>query len=142
LLLLTVVKFVGAAFLVYLGIQAIRHRKRVASAPGELSRRSRWRTYGEGVVVGLTNPKLAVFFVAMLPQFVDPATGPVPVQMLVLGSVFIVVALLIDSCWALGAGLARDWFARSPKRSETLGATGGVAMVGLGVGLAVTAAKN
>jgi threonine/homoserine/homoserine lactone efflux protein len=70
----------------------------------------------------------------VLPQFVDYGAGGIPLQMLLLGTLFIVIALLTDSVWALVAGVARDWFARSPRRIEALGATGGVVMIGLGVG--------
>ena len=139
--LLTIVRFAGAAFLVHLGVQAIRHRNRhVATAEGAASV-SRTRSLIEGVVVGLTNPKSLVFFVAVLPQFVDAGTGNVPLQLLELGAIFAVMALLLDSVWAIGAGYARDWFGRSPTRMSRLGATGGVAMIGLGVGLAATGSK-
>ena len=131
--LFTIVKFAGAAFLVYLGVQAIRHRNaravRTADAPT-----SYWRSLAEGAVVGVTNPKSVVFFIAVLPQFVDYSAGAIPLQMLVLGTVFIVLALGADSVWAVAADTARQWFARSPKRISTLSAAGGTLMIGLGVG--------
>jgi threonine/homoserine/homoserine lactone efflux protein len=139
-LALTIVKFVGAAFLVYLGVQAIRHRARVSTI--EVTSRSRWRSLVEGVVVGVTNPKSVVFFVAVLPQFVAPATGAVPLQLVELGAIFVLLALVCDSIWALGASAARTWFGRSPRRLEVLGASGGVALIGLGVGLAVSGNKH
>ena len=140
-LLFTLVKFAGAAFLVYLGVQAIRHRKRAAQATVPASR-SRVRSLVEGVVVGVTNPKSVVFFVAVLPQFVAHEVGAIPLQMMQLGLVFVTLALVCDSVWALGASAARAWFGRSPKRLSVLGASGGVAMIGLGVGLAATVNKN
>ena len=140
-LLFTVVKFVGAAFLVYLGVQAIRHRKRAAQTTSPASR-SRVRSLVEGVVVGVTNPKSVVFFVAVLPQFVAHEVGAIPLQMMQLGLVFVTLALVCDSVWALGASAARAWFGRSPRRLSVLGASGGVAMIGLGVGLAATGNKN
>ena len=139
---LTVVKFAGAAFLVYLGIQAIRHRHRTATPGPTDAPTSRLRSLAEGAVVGVTNPKSVVFFVAVLPQFVDPAAGGVPLQIIELGAVFALLAMLCDSVWALSAGFARQWFGRSPTRLSRLGATGGVAMIGLGVGLAVTGNKH
>lgn len=139
-LALTIVKFAGAAFLVYLGVQAIRHRKRVSAV--EVTSRSRWRSLVEGVVVGVTNPKSVVFFVAVLPQFVAPAAGSVPLQLVELGAIFVLLALVCDSIWALGASAARTWFGRSPRRLEVLGASGGVALIGLGVGLAVSGNKH
>jgi len=139
-LALTIVKFVGAGFLVYLGVQAIRHRKRVSEVV--VTSRSRWRSLIEGVVVGVTNPKSVVFFVAVLPQFVVPESGAVGTQLVELGAVFVTLALVCDSVWALGASAARAWFGRSPRRLSVLGASGGVALIGLGVGLAVSGNKH
>ena len=75
---------------------------------------------------------------AVLPQFVDLTAGAVPLQMLELGLIFAVIALLCDSVWVLAAAAARAWFARSPRRIEALTATGGGMMIGLGGFLAVT----
>ena len=79
---------------------------------------------------------------AVLPQFVAYKAGAVPLQMATLGLVFLVLALLGDSVWALAAGSARDWFAKSPKRMEQLSMSGGVMMIGLGGVLAATGAKS
>ena len=129
----TVVKIAGALYLVYLGVQAIRHRNRRAEAAvnGTLPR-SAWRQLGEGFIVGITNPKTIAFFVAVLPQFVDLDAGMVPLQMIELGLVFFVIALMSDAVWALIAAGARDWFGRSPRRIARLTATGGGLMIGLG----------
>lgn len=143
LVLFTIIKFVGAAYLVYLGVQAIRHRRHTAVTHEAVPPpKSRWRILSEGFVVGLTNPKSLVFFVAVLPQFVDYHAGGIPLQLFELGAVFLVLALTFDSIWALAAGTARQWFGRSPKRVERLGATGGVLMIGLGGVLAVTGVKH
>jgi len=141
ILVLAIVKIAGAAFLVYLGVQAIRHRKTaiVASAAAPVSG---IRSLVEGAVVGVTNPKSIVFFIAVLPQFVTVSTGGVPLQLFVLGAVFAVMAVLSDSVWALAAGFARAWFARSPKRMEGMSAAGGVAMIGLGGTMALTGTKS
>ena len=88
-------------------------------------------------MVGVANPKAIVFFAAILPQFVDRGGAPVAIQMAFLGVVFVVVALVCDGAWGLAAGTARDWFARSPRRLERLGAIGGATMVALGVQLAI-----
>lgn len=131
--LFTILKIAGALYLVYLGIQAIRHRDRAAAeADGGVLPRSAWRQLGEGFVVGVTNPKTIAFFVAVLPQFVDLSTGSVPLQMIVLGLVFFAIALVSDAIWALIAAGARGWFGRSPKRIARLSATGGGLMIGLG----------
>ena len=127
-----VVKLVGAAYVVWLGVQTIRHRAdaRAAMAAG-IAPAHVGRSLRTGFVVGVTNPKTLVFFVALLPQLVD-ASGPVGAQMMLLGVVFGALAACSDAVWALAAARARDWFARKPERLDTLGATGGVMMVGLG----------
>jgi threonine/homoserine/homoserine lactone efflux protein len=141
--LFAVLKIGGALYLVYLGIQAIRHRGSLSEALQGAATPSRARrALRQGFVVGLTNPKTTVFFAAILPQFVDRALGHVPLQMLVLGSMFPVMAVALDSCWALGAGTARDWFARSPRRLAMVGGAGGLAMIGVGVGLIASGRKD
>jgi threonine/homoserine/homoserine lactone efflux protein len=138
----TIVKVIGAAYLVFLGIQAIRHRKVRAMPDASTAPRSTFRLLLEGFVVGVTNPKTIAFFVAVLPQFVDHAAGAIPFQLAQLGLSFFLLALIMDGTWALIAGTARDWFAKSPKRVERLGAAGGVMMIGLGGTLLVTGAKS
>lgn len=131
--LFTILKVAGALYLVYLGIQAIRHRDRAAAqASGGAPPRSAWRQLGEGFVVGATNPKTIAFFVAVLPQFVDLNAGAVPLQMMQLGLVFFAIALVSDGIWALVSASARSWFGKSPKRIARLSATGGGLMIGLG----------
>ncbi|WP_028932779.1 LysE family translocator [Pseudonocardia spinosispora] len=143
LIAFTVIKLVGAAYLVYLGVRAYRERGGLASLMnGEVPVGSAHRVYRQGVLVGLTNPKSLVFFAAVLPQFVDAKNGHVPLQMLILGLVFVAVAMVLDSMWGLAAGVARDWFARSPRRLSVLGGTGGLMMIGLGLGLAVSGRKD
>lgn len=135
IVLFTIVKIAGALYLIWLGVQAIRHRRDAAgTATATVAPRSTVRLLVQGFIVGVSNPKTIVFLIAMLPQFVDYSAGGIPGQMLILGGVFIAIALVSDGAWALLAGTARDWFARSPKRIATLGATGGVVMIGLGVG--------
>ncbi|MEO6114835.1 MAG: LysE family translocator [Pseudolysinimonas sp.] len=142
IVVLTVIKFAGAAYLIFLGIQAIRHRRDVAAPVEQEAPRSALRLLGEGFVVGITNPKSIVFFVAILPQFIVPSAGAIPVQLAELGLTFVLLALIMDSTWVFTAGAARQWFARSPKRLSQLGVVGGVVMIGLGGALAVTGAKN
>ncbi|RKR19834.1 LysE family translocator [Arthrobacter oryzae] len=142
LLLFSVVKFAGAAYLVYLGIQAIRHRGSSPTAADPARPTSTARVLREGFIVGATNPKSIVFFVAVLPQFVDYSAGAIPVQLGTLGAAFLMIALASDSTWALAAGTARHWFARSPRRIAALSTTGGVMMIGLGGTLALTGTRN
>ena len=138
-----VIKLVGAAYLVYLGIRAIRQRRAIRQA---LERRARplsdRRTWWEGFVVGVTNPKTAVFFAAVLPQFVERSAGHAAVQMLVLGAIFGLIALVCDGGYGLAASAARRWFVRSARRAELVGGAAGLTMVGLGVSLALTGRRE
>ncbi|WP_395244731.1 LysE family translocator [Agromyces sp. MMS24-K17] len=141
--LFTILKIAGALYLAYLGIQAIRHRGDASAAlTAPVTRRSRWRQLGQGFVVGVTNPKTIAFFVAVLPQFVSLEAGSATLQLLELGFVFFLLALIGDSTWALAAGSARDWFVKSPKRAERLAGTGGAMMIGLGGVLALSGASH
>lgn len=135
-------KLAGAAYLVFLGVQSWRHRRSLAGlVEVDLTAQRMVRTPRvllDGFVVGVTNPKSVVFFAAVLPQFVEPGAAPVPSQLLVLGLVAIVAALVSDSVWALLAGTARSWFLARPRRLSAIGGAGGLAMIGLGLNLAVT----
>jgi threonine/homoserine/homoserine lactone efflux protein len=142
---LTVVKFAGAAYLIYLGAQAIRHRKSMTEAlAAQLRPVTPLRAVRDGFVVGVANPKTIVFFVAALPAFTSRAPGHLPVQaqMLILGALFPAIALVLDSVWATIAGTARQWFASSPRRLALIGGAGGLVMIGLGVSIAVTGRKE
>jgi threonine/homoserine/homoserine lactone efflux protein len=138
----TVLKLVGAAYLVYLGVQTIRTRGDLVTALGEPAGPADGRMYWQGVVVGFTNPKVLVFFAAVLPQFVDPAAGDPTTQMLVLGLLFAAIAATLDSAWGLVAGTARSWLATSPARLRRLGGLGGATLIAMGAGLALTGRKD
>lgn len=133
------VKLAGAAYLMYLGVQTIRHRARFRAALGATAQsRTVGRDLWDGLVVGATNPKGAVIMTAVLPQFVDPRSGAVPLQLLTLGAIFLGLTLVADLAWAMGAGLARSWVARAPRRVDVVGVAGGTALIGLGVAVAVS----
>jgi threonine/homoserine/homoserine lactone efflux protein len=135
--LFTVIKLLGAAYLVFLGVQAIRHRRALAEAVGARTAPVRpVRALADGLIVGALNPKSIVFFVVTLPQFTDRAAGGLTVQMLVVGALFPLIALVLDSLWAIAAGTAGQWLSRSPRRLAAVGGTGGLVMIGLGVTLA------
>ena len=139
----TVIKLAGAAYLVYLGVQAVRHRRSLTEAlAATVTPKSPWRILRDGFLVGVTNPKAIIFFAAVLPQFVDRGAGHVPLQMLLLGAIFIGIAVVSDGTWALAAGTARAWLGRSPRRLELIGGTGGLVMIGIGVSLAITGRKD
>ncbi|CUR60660.1 Lysine exporter protein (LYSE/YGGA) [metagenome] len=130
----TVLKVCGAVYVVWLGISAIRHRTdaRLALENAQRLPEARGRALRTGMIVGVTNPKTIVFFVAFLPQFTNEAAGHSGLQIAALGLVFGVMAILSDGCWAMAASRARDWFARKPARLDNLGAAGGAMMIGLG----------
>jgi threonine/homoserine/homoserine lactone efflux protein len=139
----TAIKLLGAAYLVYLGVRTWRERGALADVLRSVPESGVARhVFRQGMVVGVTNPKALVFFAAVLPQFVDRGGGHVPTQMLLLGFAFVVLAMVLDSGWGLAAGTARDWLACSPGRLSALGGTGGLMMVGLGVGLAVSGRRE
>ena len=140
----TVLKLAGAAYLVYLGIRNIRDRKALAKIFGttEVAPKSLRRIMREGFIVGATNPKGVIIFTAVLPQFIDRSAGHVTLQLLTLGAICLVIALLSDGAWAIASGTARHWLGRSERRLEVLSATGGAMLIGLGVALAVTGRKQ
>ncbi len=136
----TIVKYVGAAYLVLLGVQAVRHRD--ASTADEVAvARGTARIVRDGFVVGVTNPKSMVFLAAVLPQFVHHDGGSIPVQMVLLGLIFVLVAFSTDSTYAWAAGTARTWFGGEPRRLTRMQAGGGLMMIGLGGTLALTGQK-
>lgn len=135
----TVLKAVGALYLVWLGIQAIRHRRALAAALGATAERaSRWRAARQGFVVGVANPKVLIMFGAVLPQFVDRSAGHVPVQMLLLALIAFAIALVSDTVWVMVASQARTWFTNDPSRLAIIGGAGGLAMIGVGISVAAT----
>jgi threonine/homoserine/homoserine lactone efflux protein len=132
------VRFIGALYLVWLGVQTFRRRHELAGVHDATELQPRRSILLDGFVVGLANPKTVVFFAAVLPQYVRPGGAPAALQMALLGLVFAVVALASDSVWGLAAGTARGWFARAPRRLAQLGGAGGLAIAGLGLRLAVS----
>ena len=131
----------GGLYLMYLGVDAIRHRRVHAEdmrnqgdiAPGVA------RSMRDGFWVGALNPKGLVFYAAILPQFVDREKGNVALQLIFLGGVFSILAFISDGTWGLLAGTARQWLATDPKRLEKLRATGGTVMIILGLSVLISA---
>jgi len=131
----------GGLYLMYLGVDAIRHRRVHAEdmrnqgdvAPGIA------RSMRDGFWVGALNPKGLVFYAAILPQFVDREKGNVALQLIFLGAIFSLLAFISDGSWGLLAGTARQWLATDPKRLEKLRATGGAVMIILGITVLISA---
>lgn len=142
--LFTIIKLLGAAYLIYLGVQAIRHRNDAATEDETSAGRAPLTPVTmlrQGFVVGVTNPKTIVYFIAVLPQFVNFSAGSLHLQMLLLGLLSVLIGLVFDSLWALLAGSAQIWFARSPRRLAGIRATGGGLMITLGGLLAFASNK-
>ncbi|WP_327706265.1 LysE family translocator [Streptomyces decoyicus] len=137
MLVFSLLKFAGALYLVYLGVQAWRSRRLpVVADGGTPETESAGRILREGFVVGVSNPKGLLIFTAVLPQFMDPAAGQVPLQLLLLGAICVLIALISDVSWGLLAGTARNWLSGSPRRLSSISGASGVVMVGLGIRLA------
>jgi threonine/homoserine/homoserine lactone efflux protein len=132
-----IVKLAGATYLAWLGIQAIRHRARLADALNSAAEGGDRHAFRKGFVIGITNPKAYILFGAILPQFVNRAAGDVTAQMLILALVPNTIGLVTDNLWALSAGTFRSWFARSPRRLQLVGGAGGLAMIGVAVTVVV-----
>jgi threonine/homoserine/homoserine lactone efflux protein len=137
----SVVKYAGAAYLVYLGIR----RLLIRGEPGPEVRdggRSFGRLFRQGVVVNVLNPKAALFFLAFLPQFVDPNAGAVALQMGVLGLIFVALALVSDGLYALAAGTAAGWLRGSSGFVRAERWLSGSVLVGLGVATAFSGSQR
>lgn len=130
----TFVKLAGAAYLVYLGIRTLRASRPAALSP--VHEAPMRRIFIDGVVVSTFNPKIAIFFLAFLPQFVRPGGAPVPVQLLVLGGTYVALAILTDGLYALVAARARNWLGGA-LAGPWPRVVGGSVYIGLGVGTAL-----
>ena len=130
------VHYAGAAYLCWLGIVALRSR--APEAPLPAGPRSPWRSYRQGVLVELGNPKVALFFLALFPQFIHPDAGPAAVQVLILGTLFVSIGLASDSVYAFGSGRLRALLARRPKLHRRQQRATGLVYLGLGGWAAVS----
>jgi threonine/homoserine/homoserine lactone efflux protein len=129
--LFEILRWAGAAYLIWLGIQAWRHAGESGTATSPRGHVHFWR----GFAVALSNPKTIAFFTAFLPQFVDPSL-PAERQLAVMCAVSVVLAAFTDSGWAVAAGLGRVWFMQS-WRAKLLGRLSGVALIGGGLWLSL-----
>jgi homoserine/homoserine lactone efflux protein len=126
------IRWLGVAYLVWLGVQAWRSAGRQGELTPPPTRVHLWR----GFLVALSNPKTIAFFTAFLPQFVDPAL-PVEVQLAVMCTVSVAMAAILDSAWAIAAGLGRGWFVQRA-RARLLGRASGTVLIAGGIWLALT----
>jgi len=136
-----IVRWLGAAYLIVLGVQTIVKREsprpEVAAAETTLS-----AVFRQGVVVNILNPHTALFFFAFLPQFVNPTRGNVPLQMAMLGLLFIALAATTDSVWALAAGTAGTWLRRRTAFARRQRYVTGGLLIGLGAATAFAGSRK
>jgi len=131
----SVVKDLGAAYLIYLGLRRL-FTAEASQADDNSQPQSFWRIFSQGLVVATLNPKTALFFIAFLPQFVDPSQGAMAGQMFLLGCIFVLLAAISDSMYALLAGTFGQWL----KNSRAASCAGRYAVGSVYIGLGVTAA--
>ena len=131
-----VVKALGAGYLIYLGIRTLLAPRAAADVPASAPR-SLPRVFTDGVVVSVLNPKIAVFFLAFLPQFVEPERGPVARQVAFLGLLYVALALVTDSAYALLAGSLRRRLGARVMQGPMPQYASGVIYLGLGIGTAL-----
>jgi threonine/homoserine/homoserine lactone efflux protein len=130
----TVVKYAGAAYLVYLGVRKLLERDQ----PQDVALAGRSQLFLKGTLVQLLNPKIAIFFVAFLPQFVESSRGPVALQILVLGTLFTLLAVLSDGAYVLLAGAVGGWLRTGRRARSRLAKLSGGVYIGLGLTAALS----
>jgi threonine/homoserine/homoserine lactone efflux protein len=133
----SVVKYAGAAYLIYLGIKKLREQPAADRASDVQPAPLRY-VYSQGVLVQVLNPKTAIFFFAFLPQFVNPTRGSAILQFLALGMLFTVMGFASDSVWALTAGSAAGWLRRNPTFLRHQQYVSGTIYIGLGLATAAS----
>lgn len=119
-----ILKYIGAAYLIYLAVMSFR-ASGAAGGPGKVEKLQYRRLYGRGMIMNVTNPKVTLFFLAFLPQFANPAYGPIVPQIVMLGAIFILSTILIFGAVALLAGTFGEWLAKSERASKLLNRTAG-----------------
>jgi threonine/homoserine/homoserine lactone efflux protein len=139
-LLFDVIRFAGAAYLCYLGFLTLRHRDTLLSGVPTASIALR-KIYRQSVIANLLNPKVTLFFLSFLPQFVQPESGKVELQMLLLGGIFMFNTLLIFGTIAMASGALGDWLRNRAAAGNPVGwhlqTLAGITFIGLGVRLAM-----
>jgi len=133
----TVVKYAGAAYLLYLGVRKLLERDQ----PQDALPSGRSQLFLKGTLVQLLNPKIAIFFVAFLPQFVHSSRGPVAVQILVLGTIFTLLAVLSDGAYVLLGGAVSGWLRTGRSARSRLAKLSGGVYIGLGLTAALSGSR-
>ncbi len=138
-----IVRLLGAGYLIYLGLKAILSARKAQMTAVKVARPlPAARIFRDGVVVSILNPKIAVFFLAFLPQFVDPALGAVPLQILLLGLLYAALALMTDGSYALLAGGLRRWLSGPLLQGAPFEYFSGIVFLGLGLHTLLTGRRS
>ncbi len=137
----TTVKYLGAGYLIVLGLRTLATREQPSADVAD-GRPGLRRVFTQGVIVNVLNPHTALFFFAFLPQFVNPSSGRVPLQMLTLGLLFVGLSAMTDSGWAVAAGTAGDWIKRHPRFNAGQRYVTGGALIGLGAATALSGSRG
>jgi threonine/homoserine/homoserine lactone efflux protein len=130
------VRYAGAAYLVWIGIQALRHRS-AFSIEGASDAKALMTIYKQSVIGNMLNPKVTLFFLAFLPQFVNAEAGNVGLQMGILGAVFMLVTIVVFGAVAIFAAMIGDWVRRKPAIGERLNVFAGITFIALGIRVAL-----
>jgi threonine/homoserine/homoserine lactone efflux protein len=138
----SVVKYLGAAYLVYLGVRKLLGRDEAPDIQTDARPSSASRLFYQGMLVNVLNPKLALFFFAFLPQFVDPSRGAVPLQVATFGIVFVLIGLCTDGSYALVAGSVGPWLRGHVRLVRGERYVVGTTFIGLGVAAALTGSRR
>lgn len=134
----TALKVAGAGYLLYLAWQAVRASAAAQAQPGAAVALDGWQLYRRGIIMNLTNPKVSIFFLAFLPQFADPARGSLAGQLVALGGLFIVAALIVFSGIAIAAASIGRWLQRSTRAQIIMNRVAGAIFAALALKLLVT----
>ncbi len=131
----SIVKYLGAGYLIYLGVKALLTRPSAMDV--ELPKAySMSRLFFDGVLVSVLNPKIAIFFLAFIPQFIQPGFGPIPQQVMFLGTLYVVLALFTDGAYVFLAGRLRHWLGNRVVQGPLPQYASGMVFIGLGVSTA------
>jgi threonine/homoserine/homoserine lactone efflux protein len=130
------VRYAGAAYLVWIGVQALRHRS-AFSIEGASDAKALATTYKQSVIGNMLNPKVTLFFLAFLPQFVNSEAGNVGLQMALLGTIFMAVTIVVFGAVAIFAAMIGDWVRRKPAIGERLNVFAGLTFIALGIRVAL-----
>ncbi len=140
-LMFNFVKYLGAAYLIYLGVRKFLARDETEQAAA-FEHKKLSRIFYQGVIVNLLNPKTALFFFAFLPQFVDVSKGAVTMQILLLGIIFVALGILSDGLWAVAAGTAGNWLKKNARFLRAQRYFSGSVLIAMGVATAVSGSNR